>query len=1163
MTAVTLGAFELKAPLGAGAMAQVWHGAHLASGLPVAIKVMTATHALAPTYARAFRNEVEAVARLSHSGIVRVFDFGQVSPEAAGRSAGAVESGAPYLVMELASHGSLDEAGVPGNWSALKQLLRALLDALAHAHARGVIHRDLKPANVLVDRGPRTISYKLTDFGIAHAMRDDGGEHGSAGMVSGTPPFMAPEQFSSEWRDQGPWTDLYALGCTAYALASGDPPFSGDDLPTMALNHNVRPPPVLVTRFDVPQGFEDWVNVLLAKRASERFECAADARLALDELEDPSTGDVSAAPLPSTPFSPTAPLEATFDSSSDRGWISTSSPTRIWHQPPPLPASWRTRDEPHAPPLTGAGIGIFGLRSIPMVDRDVERDALWARLRQVHGERRAQAVLLRGSAGSGKSRIARWIAERAAEVGGARVMRASHSSEQGTHDGVTVMLARYLRCDGLGRDDTRLRARAALADLGDDDGYLLDAVTDLLAAPDSQPAHLLENAAAQAEAKSRVLLRCLHLIALARPLVLVLDDVHWGLDALRLVHVLLRERPPQTPILALLTLRDEALAQRPLEQQVLAELRGKSGFSEIVVSELAAADQRGLIEQLLGLSGGLVDKIALRTGGNPLFAVQLVGDWIARGLLVATEHGLSLAPGSGDELPDDIHALCRHRIELALAPRGPQDRDALELAALLGGEVHEREWERACQFAQLAPSSVLLSELARVGLLERGWSSWRFAHGVLRETLERMAHERGRWTSHHRVIAAVLRERYAAAATSELCMRIGRHLLQAGDLEEAQRWLFDAARMLRLESDHERALALLAERDAVLDRLQVPPVDQRRAKAMLLRALIDFDCDQLETSERCARAVLEQAHAEDWPLIEAHASLRLGGVLLRREEYEEALDRFELALATLSEAGDHQGEFEARTGIAEVCYYQASLHAADSAYRVNLALAEKLGDAVAMAESHYGLGYVALWQSRIEDGERHFLVMRELLTKRSAWYRLMHCMSSLGEAARLGGRYEAAEQYYREALRLSRTSGRWYQLTVRINMALVRLFRGEYDVVGDKLPILLKEARDRGRTSATALLLAIQLALDAKARRWDTFDDLLARIDRMQRERGMRDGDIALVMRLAADASREAGEMARALEAYRVTRAQWQLLGRTDQVVAIEEIVGTVRRSRM
>jgi len=277
---VKLGAFQLLEPLATGAMARVWRGVHRRSGLPVAVKVMTGEVARAPAYALAFRNEAEAVARLRHQAIVPVYDFGDVSVSTARQSDGAVEAGVPYLVMELAAEGSLDRGHVPSHWQALKSLLLALLGGLGHAHARGVIHRDLKPGNVLVTRdGCGARRFKLADFGLAHARRDDavGVQHASW-AASGTPSFMAPEQFKGEWRDQGPWTDLYALGCLAYALVTGRPPFQYDELQQLAHAHLREAPPRLQTDYEVAHGFEGWVSVLLAKTPEDRFLRAADAR---------------------------------------------------------------------------------------------------------------------------------------------------------------------------------------------------------------------------------------------------------------------------------------------------------------------------------------------------------------------------------------------------------------------------------------------------------------------------------------------------------------------------------------------------------------------------------------------------------------------------------------------------------------------------------------------------------------------------------------------------------------------------------------------------------------------------------------------------------------------------------------------------------------------
>ena len=150
-----VGPFELAEIIGVGGMGQVWRARHRHSGDEVAVKVITSDRAKEQKYRQSFLLEVQAVAGLSHRGVVAIYDFGELSQRGG--------PGQPWYAMELAAT-SLADIQV-ASWEDTEFILVDVLDALAHAHARGVIHRDLKPENVLLVTGGHV---KLTDFGMAH-----------------------------------------------------------------------------------------------------------------------------------------------------------------------------------------------------------------------------------------------------------------------------------------------------------------------------------------------------------------------------------------------------------------------------------------------------------------------------------------------------------------------------------------------------------------------------------------------------------------------------------------------------------------------------------------------------------------------------------------------------------------------------------------------------------------------------------------------------------------------------------------------------------------------------------------------------------------------------------------------------------------------------------
>lgn len=405
---VELGPYVLHAPAGAGGFAVVWRGVHRASSTPIAAKVLR-TAALGGADA-----ELAAIARLDHPHIVALHGFGELGARQA--EALGEDPGSTYLVMQWAPGGTL--ATSPGPLvPPVRAVLAELLEGLAHAHARGVIHRDVKPQNVLLTANGSPL---LADFGIA-ALLDSLDAHT---RIVGSPQYMAPEQFSRDTGAIGPWTDLYGLGCLAWALWCGAPPYSGGTFAALAAQHTAAPIPALPAH--VPHEHRAWLVRMLAKRPADRFQHAADARAALAGLVDPTrvampadsstTWATEEVELPAAPRPPSPGPGATAP-------------------PPDLPESWtggavldrawsRVANRLH---LAGAGQEMVHLRRPPVAGRVAQRDRLWAVLGAVVRRGTPGAVVIDGAPGVGRRTLARWVAERAAEVGAALPWRAGGS----------------------------------------------------------------------------------------------------------------------------------------------------------------------------------------------------------------------------------------------------------------------------------------------------------------------------------------------------------------------------------------------------------------------------------------------------------------------------------------------------------------------------------------------------------------------------------------------------------------------------------------------------------------------------------------------------------------------------------------------------------------
>jgi serine/threonine-protein kinase len=274
--------YRLGRLLGAGGMAQVWEATDEVLGRQVAVKVLHPHLADDEQYVRRFRQEAIAAARLSHPGIVGVYDT---------CSDGDHEA----IVMELLDARTLrqvlDERGYL-DVESVQRIGFRLLDALEAAHSSGLVHRDIKPSNILLCTDGRV---KVADFGIAKA--DDHTELTTAGSLLGTAHYLAPEQLTEKPVDGR--TDLYALGIVLYECLTGRTPFEGDNGAAVALARlHTDPLDPRLLRSDVPPALAEAILRVLRREPSERFPDAAAFRAALRWAADDSAAvQISQAPL--------------------------------------------------------------------------------------------------------------------------------------------------------------------------------------------------------------------------------------------------------------------------------------------------------------------------------------------------------------------------------------------------------------------------------------------------------------------------------------------------------------------------------------------------------------------------------------------------------------------------------------------------------------------------------------------------------------------------------------------------------------------------------------------------------------------------------------------------------------------------------------------------
>ena len=332
--------------------------------------------------------------------------------------------------------------------------------------------------------------------------------------------------------------------------------------------------------------------------------------------------------------------------------------------------------------------------------------------------------------------MSRWFIERVHELGLARTLRASYSDPPGPFDGLLPMLREALGCQQMDRQAIEAHLRALPEPLRPGSEDELDGLARLLGegpgevgARTAEPSHL---------ARYELMQRQLGRMSQRRPLVIAVEEAHLGVEALFFLRYLMRRAASSGAIMFVLTAQPTPLESRQLEAALLEELCATPDVVSCQLEPLPEEDLHALVQSRMAAAPSLVEAIVGRARGVPLFALQLLDEFIEQDALVPGPEGWRQRARLEVSLPEDIAGLWRGRLERLLTTHeatGP----ALEIAAALGSQISRREWEAACARYGSLCALWMIELWERVGLVARVSDA---SFGLVSPTLRQVLLER-------------------------------------------------------------------------------------------------------------------------------------------------------------------------------------------------------------------------------------------------------------------------------------------------------------------------------------------------------------------------------------------------------------------------------------
>jgi len=745
------GRYAVLKKLGEGGKGVVYKARDTVLNRVVAVKMLKSAVSSEEAYSR-FLREAQVVAKLNHPNIVSIHDIGR-------------EDEKRFFVMEFVDGMSLRElmGTYPEGKCDVQTVLRTAIDvcnALQYAHSQGVLHRDIKPENILITHEGAA---KLMDFGLAKMLGEP--SITQEGVIVGTVAYVAPEVALGKAADAR--SDLYTLGAVLYEIATGKPPFPGED-PVKIIFSHIHDYPVSPSRLNpkVPQALADCIMKLLEKEPGKRFQSSADLLGVLREIAESFLREVYV-PKPSVVV-------------------------------------------PSARPLA--------VKEVQLIDRVEELGVLREAVdKAVRGE--GGVIFLYGEAGIGKTRLARELGAYA-RLRGMRVLY-GRCPALFRMDGVPpYVLWKEVIKDYLETCSPEQLYRV-IGFYPSEVSKLVPEIKQKLGAfPQSLPINPEQERDRLFEAVSQFVTN----VTKEAPLLVVLDDLQWtDQSSLLLLHYLARSVYRES-LLLFGAYRDTDIDEMHPLSPILTELNRERLLRSVQLKRMSFDDVSEMIKRILeqdDVPKEFCELVFEKTRGNPFFVEEVIKSLKEEEVIYREGDKWVLQEISRIEFPKTVKSVIKARISRL----DSECQNALTLASFVGNDF---TFEALCGVTGFEEDKSLemMEKILKTGLVKerviRGEDVYSFADVIVRDVVhEEVSHLRHKKL--HGAVGGALEKVYAKKLDEHLG-ELAYHFLEGGDKDKALNYFLRAGEKARSVyafdeafSSFQHALVLLEEKEGSLE----------------------------------------------------------------------------------------------------------------------------------------------------------------------------------------------------------------------------------------------------------------------------------------------------------------------------------------------------------